>query len=384
MSTVIAFLVGMQSTVMAGIEPKMDPGYDDNGLTQTLPPEIELQPAYLIRTFATNALTWSSNSPDPAGIVYDPSTGKLIIVDSEVDEFLPEMSKPNVFYSTLAGELVSTHFTYPTTKETSGVAINPANQHLFFADDDHEKVYEFAPGPDGTFWTADDIKTVKFVGTDAEDVSYGINKIFVAGGGEKEVVIIDLGADGIISDDDITTTVFDTALKGFSDVEGITFDEITGTLFLISTAATETYLGEFNLTGELLNAWDLSFMGATPNIRSGLTFAPASENPAINHIYIVSRGVDNDYPEEHPDEDDGMVWEISLTEPETTETPSPTTETPSPTTETPSPTTITPSPTTITPSPTTETPYPTPETPSPTTVTPTPTDSSVYLPLVLR
>ncbi len=317
MSAVIAFLVGMQSTAMAGIEPKMDRGFEDTGIIQELPPEIELQPAYLIRTFATNAQVWSANSPDPAGIDYDPSTGELIIVDSEVDEFPPVLSKPNVFYTTTTGELLRTQFTYPTTKEASGVAINPDNQHIFFADDDHQKVYEFAPGPDGIIWTIDDEKTVKLVGTDAEDVAYGINKIFVAGGGEKEVVIIDLGADGIISDDDITTAVFDTALKGFSDVEGITFNEITQTLFIISTYSAEPYLGEFSLSGELLAAWDLSFMGEAPNIRSGLTFAPASDNPSISNVYIVSRGIDNDYPEEHPDEDDGIVWEISLIEPET-------------------------------------------------------------------
>jgi len=96
-------------------------------------------------------------------------------------------------------------------------------------------------------------------------------------------------------------------------LEGITFNAETGTLFIISTASRDTYLGEFSLTGRLLNAWDLAYIGGSPNLRSGLTFAPASANPSLTHLYIVSRGIDNNVDSE---EDDGKVTEISLTGPE--------------------------------------------------------------------
>ncbi len=80
-------------------------------------------------------------------------------------------------------------------------------------------------------------------------------------------------------------------------------------------------------------------MGTAFNLRSGLTFAPGSEDPSVDNVYIVSRGIDNN---EVSTEDDGMVWEISLVEPATptpTDTPTATpTDTPTETpTATPTP-----------------------------------------------
>lgn len=277
-----------------------------------LPIGIVLRPSYMVRTFFTNKEVWTANSPDPSGIAYLPDTGELILVDSEIDEFTPLDSLPNVFYITFNGVLLRTANTYKFATETSGVAVNPQNNHYFFSDDNVDKVFELDPGPDGTFWTLDDVRTEKAIDIDAEDIAFGNNSIFLAGGNHGAILSIDLGVDGIMSEDDDVPTTFDTDAYGFSDVEGIAFNADTGTLFIISTASNDTYLGEFSLTGRLLNAWDLAFLGGSPNLRSGLVFAPASEDPSITHLYIVSRGVDNNVD---PAEDDGKVTEISLTSP---------------------------------------------------------------------
>jgi len=274
---------------------------------------VVLRPSYLVRSFATNKSVWTYNSPDPSGIAYLPETGEFILVDSEVDEFPPLDALPNVFYATSSGGLQRTANTYKFATETSGIAVNPINNHYFITDDNVSKVFEIDPGPDDTFWTLDDIHIEKSVTTDAEDITFGNNTIFLAGGNQGKILSFGLGADGIISLDDEAPTTFDTDAFGFSDLEGITFNAETGTLFIISTASRDTYLGEFSLTGRLLNAWDLAYIGGSPNLRSGLTFAPASANPSLTHLYIVSRGIDNNVDSE---EDDGKVTEISLTGPE--------------------------------------------------------------------
>ena len=127
--------------------------------------------------------------------------------------------------------------------------------------------------------------TEKSIDIDAEDLSFGKNTIFVAGGNLGEILSFGLGADEIMSTDDDLPTTFDTDAYGFSDVEGIAFNETTGTLFIVSTASNDTYLGEFSLMGRLLNAWDLAYIGGSPNRRSGLNFRPRKRG-SIHHPFV--------------------------------------------------------------------------------------------------
>jgi len=139
--------------------------------------------------------TPSPASPDPSGIDYWPLTGGLLVSDSEVDEN-PFSGTKNVFQATTSGTLVSTCSTLSFSSEPSGVAINPNNNHVFFSDDNGvsaDRVFELSLGPDGTYCTADDTVTTTHVGTlygatDAEDVAYGNNTVFVADGVNAEVI----------------------------------------------------------------------------------------------------------------------------------------------------------------------------------------------------
>ena len=288
---------------------------------QALPSGTTLLPSTLIRTFSTSNSVWNPSSPDPSGIDYWPLTGRLLISDSEVDEMPNYFTGKNVFDTTLSGTLVSTCSTTNLSRtgfsnEPSGLAINPNNNRIYFADDDQKSIFEVSLGPDNTYCTSDDTVTSVNLGLqDVDDVAYGNNMLFIAAGIDAEVYMFSLGPNGVLGGgDDGPITHFDTAALGFSDLEGIGYNADQNTLFIVSTSGSDQYLGETTLSGTLLRAHDLGFMGTAFNLRSDVAYAPSSQYPNIKNIYIVSRGVDND---NNPNENDGMVWEISLVPPPT-------------------------------------------------------------------
>jgi hypothetical protein len=280
-----------------------------------LPSGVPLLTASLVRTFDTSDAAWTPSAPDPSGIDYWPPTAGLLIADSEVDEMPAYFTGKNVFLATRSGSLTGTCSTLSFTDEPAGVAVNPNNNHIFFSSDESNLVTEVRLGPDGAYCTPDDVAATRNVSSlygisDPEDVAYGNNTLFIAGGEAAEVYVIPLGADGMLNGgDDGPMTHFDTAAWGFSDVEGIGYNAEAGTLFITSFYPNEDYLGEATPTGTLLRAYDLSFMGALFNIRSDVAYAPSSQNPAVRSIYIASRGQDNNID---PNENDGRIWEIDI------------------------------------------------------------------------
>jgi hypothetical protein len=171
---------------------------------------------------------WDPSSPDPAGIDYwepNPNTKRLFIVDSEVDEMQNYYDGKNVFQSTTVGELKpnETCDTTSYTNEPTGVAINPNNKHIFISTDAQDLIFEIGLGSDGNYCTGDDTVTVTNASNlynvdDAEDVAYGDNTIFIAGGVDAEVYRIPLGPNGVLGGgDDGTMTHFDTSALGFGD-----------------------------------------------------------------------------------------------------------------------------------------------------------------------
>jgi hypothetical protein len=282
-----------------------------------LPPGTSLLPTTLVNIIDTSIAAWSPSSPDTAGVDYWPLTGGLLISDSEVEEMSNYYLGANIFKSTTSGTLTGTCDTTSYTNEPTGLAINPNNNHIFISDDtgSNDKVFEVSLGSDNIYCTADDIVTVTNVGglygaTDAEDVAYGNNTLFIGDGANAEVYRIPLGANGVLGGgDDGPVTHFDTAVMGFSDMEAIGYNSDAGTLLIASPQPNERYLGEVTTSGILLRAYDLALMGSAGNIRSDVAYAPGSQNPAIKNIYIASRGVDNDNDR---NENDGRIWEINI------------------------------------------------------------------------
>jgi hypothetical protein len=306
---------------------------------RALPPGTTLLPASLVQIIDTSNQSWNPSAPDPAGLDYWPSRARLLITDSEVDEMSQYYDNANVYLATTSGSLTGTCDTTDFTREPTGLAINPNNNHIFISSDSGDNVYEISLGSDGQYCTSDDTVTTTSIASlfgarDAEDVAYGNNTIFIGGGTDAEVWRIPLGANGVLGGgDDGPLTHFDTAALGFQDVEGIGFNADAGTVLIISSESDNRYLGETTTTGTLLRAYDLSLMGSADNLRSDVAFAPGSQNPSVKNIYIVSRGVDNGA---NSNENDGRVWEINIGDSQVTLTPSDTptttpTTTPSPT-----------------------------------------------------
>ena len=277
-----------------------------------LPAGIPLLPARLVRTVDMSKTAWNPSSPDPSGIDYWPLTGRFLTTDSEVDEMDRYWAGANVFSATTSGALVSTCSTLSFSREPTGVAINPVTNRIYISDDERGgRLFEVSLGVDGIYCTADDAFTVVSIDTDVEDVAYGNNTIFIAGGTDAEVWMFNLGPNGVLGGgDDGPLNHFDTAAMGFNDLEGIGYNPDTGNLLLVSAQRYDQYLGEVTTSGILLRAYDLSFMGSRPNMRSDVTYAPSSQDPAVKNIYIVSRGVDN---AQDRLENDGKWWEVSIT-----------------------------------------------------------------------
>jgi hypothetical protein len=316
-----------------------------------LPSGTTLLPTTLVHIIDTsNAPTgWNPSSPDTTGIDYWPKTGNLLIADSEVEEMPDYWKGKNVFQSTLSGTLISTCTTFPFTpepeslftREPTGLAINPFNDHIFFSDDGDDVVYEVSIGDDDTYCTSDDTVTATNMSNlygiaDAEDVAYGDNTIFVAGGSAAEVYVIPLGDNGVLGGgDDGPMTHFDTASLGFNILEGLGYNADNNTLLILSSKAGDKYLGETDVTGALLRAYDLAaYTGLTH--REDVTFAPGSVNASVKSLYITDRGVDNN---NDPNENDGEIYELSISGPPTATPTDTVTPGPSPTpTDTPTPT----------------------------------------------
>jgi hypothetical protein len=288
-----------------------------------LAPTALLVSTSLIQTINTSNTAWNPSAPDASGVAYWPAHNSLLISDSEVEEMPPYWQGKNVFEATLTGSLFNTCTTSPGfSNEPTGIAVNPNNNHIFFSDDSGGgKVHEVNPGGDQTYCTTDDtvitVNTSVYGFADSEDISYGANKIFVGGGIDAEVYIINLGTNGILGGGDDSVTHFDTLSSGLRDVEGVGYNIDTGTLFVVSTYGSERFIAEFSQAGLLLNTYDVSYLGSVP--RSGLAYAPSSVNLNVKSIYMASRGVDNN---NDPNENDGKVWEINLGNFQPTSTPS--------------------------------------------------------------
>jgi uncharacterized protein YjiK len=368
-------------------------------------PQAPLAAAELVQTIDTSKAAWNPSSPDPSGIAYRPSTGSLLISDGEVEENHPDYDgSTNVFESSLTGALVDTcsttsppHDPSGFSNEPIGAAVNPDNGRIYFSDDFHDSAFEINLGPDGIYCTADDstaildIQTIYPEVNDPEGLAYGANKLFVSDGGNREVYLIDLGADRVVGGgDDMAAGHFDVESLGLKVPDAIEYNPNTNTLFVASDAVVDQFVQEVTLAGALVTTHDLTELGKVK--RSGLALAPGSQDPGTLNLYIASRGLDNNG---NPDENDGKVYEVALGLKGGTATPTGTATTATPTaTDTPPATntptvtntpiaTDTPTPTVSGTPPATEMPTATPtEGPSPTpTATDVPPQNPVYIPV---
>lgn len=269
--------------------------------------------ASLVRT--TDLSMMPIPSPDSAGVAWIRHQGRLLVVDSEVNEmpWLFNANQVNVYPMSYGGSLFTSQVgnTVPTTKEPTGVTYNPTNTHIFTSDDDADKVFEFNPGPDGRYATSDDTITSlnvrPFGNLDGEDVAYdtATGDLWVIDGVDREVFRYTPGPDGKFgTGDDPAPTHWDVGVYGALDPEGIVHYAIDDTIMVLDGRSKKIYV--LSKSGALIQT--ISITAANSVKAAGLTLAPPSNGGSGLNFYIVDRGVDNN---SNPNENDGRLYEMS-------------------------------------------------------------------------
>jgi hypothetical protein len=285
------------------------------GVTElTLAPQAALaapvDSATLVRTINTAA--FSPGSPDPSGVTYIPSSDRLEICDSEVEETTGAgYHGVNMWQLTRTGTVTDTGTTYPAiSKEPNGLGYIAASNTMLISDDSLRVVHLMKAGPDGRFGTSDDvvsfIDAFQYGSDDTEDPAFDpvSGDIFFVDGLSQEVFRIH-AVNGVFGDSDDTMTHFDVGQYGITDTEALAYYAPNDTL--IVGDRTGRRLLEVTKTGALVRTIDLTGIPGL-GLVSGLTVAPSSTTPGQLNFWIVDRGVDNGA---NPNENDGKLYEVS-------------------------------------------------------------------------
>jgi hypothetical protein len=253
---------------------------------------------------------WRTPSPDPTGLAYDPSRGRLFISDSEVDE-TPLWKHRNLFIVSRTGHLQAARKLTRVTVEPEDLAFDNGRRILFTVDDDHDLVFTIRAGPDGKFGTRDD-KRSELANTNswgcANPEGLGWKQkgkmLLLTDATDNRVFKLRRGPDRRFGTSDDVVRSFGTSRFGFREAEDIAFEPASGHLFIVSSQ--EKVILETRLGGRLVQRIDLS----STNIRnpSGIVVAPARDGSG-NHLFVTDRGKDND---PYPGENDGRLYEFSI------------------------------------------------------------------------
>jgi hypothetical protein len=263
----------------------------------------------------TETSAWNRPSPDPTGVVYQRSTGRLIVVDSEVEE-TGLYDGANAWFTSLKGRVKATFNTLDFTNEPTDVAVK-GRRTFFFTDDDPDRVYRVRRGPDRRWGTADDL--VSWFGTrpfgnhDPEGLALvhlrSGNALFMTSGQGNRVYRLSPGPngrfDGVAPLGDDVVTSFSSTDIGVKNPKGIAVDAANRRLYLVGYSRRAIVLT--TLKGKLVDTIDIS--ASDIQHPSGITLAPGSVDAGTTDVYVTDKGVDNN---PHPAENDGQLFEFSL------------------------------------------------------------------------
>ena len=234
---------------------------------------------------------------DPAGIVFNPLTGGLLISDSEVEEVTPYTN--NLFSVTLDGTFISS-VTLPFTTEATGLALDAGNGLLYISDDDEYKI--FAVDVANPTHIVKEFDTLALGGVDPEDIAFDpdTGHLFIVNG---------TPADSIIEVDASGQTVFNTINlpDEISDPEALAYDANTDLFYVGGGSSDKIYVVDHGgIIVDTITILEGARAEATNHRVSvkDLAFAPASDGSGETHLYVA------DYGWSHVD--DGRVIEIDL------------------------------------------------------------------------
>ncbi len=288
------FAEGVSSAVQSITQVNyFDTGYDSNGNPLTVP------------------------STDPAGVLYDESTGRLIIADSEINE-IPEVwdnAPYNIFVTSLTGGVL--HGQYDVTvsqngvlgnKEPTGIAYCANDGHYYISNDDNRLIYRYAFDSASGFSLVDSVSTAGAT-DDPEGITCdpATGKLYVIGGNDINIVVYRY-QNGFVLDSVIDLTATAGIPAGIpSDPEGIAFDAVSGHLFVMSND--DDAIFEFTDQGVFLDKFDIGGFSPRPKQPQGLSIGPSSATPGKQSFYISDAMVDNNYD---PSERDGRIFEAEI------------------------------------------------------------------------
>ena len=270
---------------------------------------VPIDAATLVQTIDTSK--WNPASPDPSGAAYRPSTDRLLIADSEVDEQTGAgYHGVNLWTITRGGSVTDTGTTVPFTSEPTGLGFDPATETLFVSTDSGNKIWIVRSGSDGRFGTSDDVRssidTRAYGLTDTEDPAFdqSTGHLFFVDGVSEVVYQLD-PVNGVFGDGNDVLSNFDVGQYGATDTEGLAWEPARNTLLVGDRPSRKIY--EVTKEGALIRIIDASGIGAMKRI-SGLTVAPSSTDPSVLHYWVVDRAVDNG---SNSSENDGKLFELS-------------------------------------------------------------------------
>lgn len=239
--------------------------------------------------------TW--HAIDPAGLVFNPLTGGLLVSDSEVEEVTPYTD--NLYSVTLDGTFISS-FTLPFTTEATGLALDPTRGILYITDDDQYKI--FAVDIANPTAILKEFDTLALGGLDPEDIAFDADTghLFIANGTPANT-IVEIDASG--------TQVFSTIHLPdvISDPEALAYDANTDLFYVGGGFSNKIWVvdhgGNIVDTITILEGANAEDTNHRVSVKD-LAFAPASDGSGETHLYVA------DYGWSHVD--DGRLIEIDL------------------------------------------------------------------------
>jgi DNA-binding beta-propeller fold protein YncE len=255
-----------------------------------------------------NTSRWFRPSPDPSGIAYQPASGVMFVVDSEVDE-TSRFEGSNVWMTDSRMHPMGSWSTMRFTSEPSDITVRPPYRTLLVVDDETHDVDFVRKGRDGVWGTADDIvsslSTTAYGVEDPEGVAFGRGHLFIADG-DGNVFEIGPNANGFRGGGRASGVVrmLDVSGFGLTDPEGLAYDAQDGFVYVIDRQGLLLRIHPNWRKVEPIDTVEIPWVSP-----SGITFAPASDDPSKMHLYVAARGIDNSVD---PGENDGRIFELAL------------------------------------------------------------------------
>src|SRR6266480_4773420 len=243
----------------------------------------------------THTSAWSTPSPDPMGITYDPRSGRLLICDSEVDEMPGLWKGRNLLVVKRKGNLASSRTLKKFTVEPEDLAMDNRHRSLYVTDDDLDRVFKDKAGKDGLFGTRDDVAvtvlhTRRFGSFDPEGLTWLPLKrmLIVSDSTTRRIYKIRQGKDRRFGTRDDVIRSFGILRYGFTTAEDVVATRFTHHLLIVSSR--QRFILETTMKGALVRKIDLTSVGV--KAASGITFAPGTDG-SKSRLYLTDSGVDN-------------------------------------------------------------------------------------------